>query len=96
MLDRPLLDIAVEIELDPDGRLLVRPTESAPRIDLKPFEEIGCANMLALEDAARAGLAAIGGRGRPVAVPAGGRRAAAEGGRDAARGRGCLSSRAGR
>ena len=56
-LERPLIDCAVEIELGGDGRLTVRPTGAEPRVDLKPYEEMGCEGLGQLEAAARAHLA---------------------------------------
>ena len=56
-IDRPLIECAVELELADDGRLTVRPTDADPRIDLKPYEEMGCDNLGQVEAAARAGFA---------------------------------------
>ena len=56
-IDRPLIECAVELELADDGRLTVRPTDAEPRVDLKPYEEMGCDNLGQVEAAARAGFA---------------------------------------
>ena len=56
-VDRPLLECPVELDLAPDGRLSVRPTGATPRFDLKPYDEMGCAGLPALDAALRAGLA---------------------------------------
>ena len=56
-VERPLVDCAVEIELGEDGRLTVRPTGAEPRVDLKPYEEMGCEGLGQLEAAVRAHLA---------------------------------------
>jgi len=52
-VERPLIDCGVEIELAADGRLVIRPTDAEPRIDLKPYEEMGCENLGALSEVAR-------------------------------------------
>ncbi|WP_237477221.1 AAA domain-containing protein [Lichenibacterium dinghuense] len=58
-VDRPLIECAVELDLDPDGRLSVRPTGAPARLDLKPHEEMGADGLGALDAALRAGLAAL-------------------------------------
>ncbi len=52
-MERPFIECGVEIELTADGRLMVRATGSEPRVDLTPFEAMGCSNLAALEDLAR-------------------------------------------
>ncbi len=55
IVDRPLLERRVEIELD-DGRaglIRVRPTGAEALFDLKPYEELGCANLVTLADLIR-------------------------------------------
>ncbi len=52
-VERPLVDCPVEIELAADGRLVIRPTDAEPRIDLKPYEEMGCENLGSLSEVAR-------------------------------------------
>ena len=56
-IERPLIECGVEVELEPDGRLTVRPTEAEPRVDLKPYEEMGCGDLGPLDAAARAAFA---------------------------------------
>ena len=54
-VERPLLERRVEIELD-DGRsglIRVRPTSADALFDLKPYEELGCANIPGLADMIR-------------------------------------------
>ncbi len=58
-VDRPLLECPVELDLAPDGRLSVRPTGATPRFDLKPYEEMGCDGLPALDAALRSELAAV-------------------------------------
>jgi hypothetical protein len=56
ILDRPLLERRVDIELD-DGRaglIRVRPTAAEALFDLKPHEELGCTHLAALTDLIRA------------------------------------------
>lgn len=55
VVDRPLLERRVEIELD-DGRgglIRVRPTGADAIFDLKPYEELGSANLPSLSDLIR-------------------------------------------
>ena len=55
VVDRPLLERRVEIELD-DGRgglIRVRPTSADALFDLKPYEELGCFNLPSLADMIR-------------------------------------------
>ncbi len=52
-IERPLIECGVEIELGTDGRLMVRATGAEPRIDLKPYEAMGCNNLAALEELVR-------------------------------------------
>jgi hypothetical protein len=55
LLDRPLLESRVDIELDDKrgGLIRVRPTGADALFDLKPYEELGCANLLSLADLLR-------------------------------------------
>ena len=55
VLDRPLLERRVEIELDDahGGLIRVRPTDGDPLFDLKPYEELGCSNLASLSDLIR-------------------------------------------
>ena len=55
LLDRPLLERRVEIELDDahGGLIRVRPTAAAPLFDLKPYEELGCSGLASLSDLIR-------------------------------------------
>ena len=52
-IERPLIECGVEIELGADGRLLIRATGAEPRVDLKPYEAMGCSNLAAVEELAR-------------------------------------------
>ncbi len=52
-IERPLIECGVEIELGTDGRLMVRATGAEPRVDLTPYEAMGCHNLAALEQLAR-------------------------------------------
>ncbi len=52
-IERPLIECGVEVELEPDGRLMVRATGAEPRVDLKPYEAMGCVNLAALEELVR-------------------------------------------
>ncbi len=58
-IERPLLECAVEIELGDDGRLTVRPTDAEPRVDLKPYEEMGCEGLGQIDTAVRAHVARL-------------------------------------
>ncbi len=40
-IERPLIECGVEIELEPDGRLMVRATGAEPRVDLTPLRGDG-------------------------------------------------------
>ena len=55
VLDRPLLERRVEIELDDahSGLIRIRPTRADPLFDLKPYEELGCSNLASLSDLIR-------------------------------------------
>jgi AAA domain-containing protein len=55
LLDRPLLERRVEIELDDahGGLIRVRPTAADPLFDLKPYEELGCSGLASLSDLIR-------------------------------------------
>ena len=55
LVDRPLVERRVDIELDDKrgGMIRVRPTGADALFDLKPYEELGCANLLSLADLMR-------------------------------------------
>ncbi|MGO9683078.1 MAG: AAA domain-containing protein [Beijerinckiaceae bacterium] len=55
ILDRPLLERRVEIELDDKrgGIIRVRPTSADALSDLKPYEELGCTSLPSLSDLIR-------------------------------------------
>jgi hypothetical protein len=55
LVDRPLVERRVDIELDDKrgGIIRVRPTGADALFDLKPYEELGCANLLSLADLMR-------------------------------------------
>jgi very-short-patch-repair endonuclease len=55
LIDRPLLERRVDIELDDKrgGLIRVRPTGADALFDLKPYEALGCANLLSLADLTR-------------------------------------------
>src|SRR5262245_25518483 len=55
LIDRPLLEMRVDIELDDtrSGLIRIRPTEFDPAFDLKPYEEIGCVGLPQLADLIR-------------------------------------------
>jgi very-short-patch-repair endonuclease len=55
LVDRPLLERHVDIELDDKrgGLIRVRPTGADALFDLKPYEELGCLNLLSLGDLIR-------------------------------------------
>ena len=55
IIDRPLLERRVEIELDDarGGLIRVRPTSTDALFDLKPYEELGCTNLPSLSDLIR-------------------------------------------
>jgi hypothetical protein len=55
LVDRPLLERRVDIELDEKrgGLIRVRPTSADARFDLKPYEELGCGGLPALADLIR-------------------------------------------
>ena len=55
IVDRPLLERRVEIELDDTrgGLIRVRPTTTDALFDLKPYEELGCTNLPNLSDLIR-------------------------------------------
>ena len=56
-VDRPLIERLVELDLDPDGTLRVRPRGGDARVDLKPYEDLGCPNLGQLEEAIRHDIA---------------------------------------
>jgi very-short-patch-repair endonuclease/transcription elongation GreA/GreB family factor len=55
IIDRPLLEVRVDLELDDKrgGLLRVRPTNADPTFDLKPYEEVGCTGLAQLSDLIR-------------------------------------------
>jgi very-short-patch-repair endonuclease len=55
VVDRPLIERRVDIELDDKrgGLIRVRPTGADALFDLKPYEELGCGNLLSLADLMR-------------------------------------------
>jgi hypothetical protein len=55
LVDRPLVERRVDIELDDKrgGLIRIRPTAADALFDLKPYEELGCANLLSLADLMR-------------------------------------------
>lgn len=55
IIDRPLLERRVEIELDDKhgGAIRVRPTSADALFDLKPYEELGCVGLASLSDLIR-------------------------------------------
>ena len=55
LIDRPLFERRVDIELDDKrgGLIRIRPTAADALFDLKPYEELGCANLLSLADLIR-------------------------------------------
>ena len=55
ILDRPLLERRVEIDLDDKrgGLIRVRPTSADALSDLKPYEELGCTSLPSLSDLIR-------------------------------------------
>jgi very-short-patch-repair endonuclease len=52
VVDRPLLERRVDIELDDarGGLIRIRPTSADAGFDLKPYEELGCASLPSLSD----------------------------------------------
>ena len=57
IVDRPLIERLVELDLDVDGTLRIRPRAGEARVDLKPYEELGCPNLGQLEDTIRREIA---------------------------------------
>src|ERR1043166_2150503 len=55
VLNRPLLEVRVDVELDDTrgGLIRVRPTSADPTYDLKPYEELGCSGLPQLSDLIR-------------------------------------------
>jgi very-short-patch-repair endonuclease len=55
VIDRPLLEVRVDLELDDmsGGLFRVRPTSADPSFDLKPYEELGCHGLPQLSDLIR-------------------------------------------
>jgi very-short-patch-repair endonuclease len=55
IVDRPLLERRVDVELDDrrGGLIRVRPAGGDAQFDLKPYEELGCANLPGLADLMR-------------------------------------------
>jgi hypothetical protein len=62
VVDRPLLERRVEIELDDrrGGLLRIRPTSAEVRFDLKPYEQLGCAGLASLSNLIRREIQRIG------------------------------------
>ena len=56
-LDRPLIERVVELDLEPNGTIRVRPRATDARVDLKPYEELGCTNLNLLDDVIRRDIA---------------------------------------
>ncbi len=52
-IDRPLIERTVELELDADGTIRVRPRDAPARFDLKPYDELGCPNLNQLDQTLR-------------------------------------------
>jgi very-short-patch-repair endonuclease len=55
LVDRPLLEIRIDLELDDTrgGLIRVRPTSADAAFDLKPYEELGCSGLPQLSDLIR-------------------------------------------
>jgi hypothetical protein len=55
LLDRPLIERRVEIDLDDTrgGLIRVRPTSADPLFDPKPYEELGCSGLASVTDLIR-------------------------------------------
>jgi hypothetical protein len=62
IIDRPLLEVRVELELDDirGGLFRVRPTTTEPAFDLKPYEELGCSGLPQLSDLIRREVHRVG------------------------------------
>jgi hypothetical protein len=62
IIDRPLLEVRVDLELDDmrGGLIRVRPTSADPAFDLKPYEELGCIGLPQLSDLIRRELQRAG------------------------------------
>jgi len=62
IIDRPLLEVRVDLELDDTrgGLIRVRPTNADPTFDLKPYEESGCSGLPQLYDLIRRELQRAG------------------------------------
>jgi very-short-patch-repair endonuclease len=58
IIDRPLLEIRVDLELDEarGGLLRIRPTNADPAFDLRPYEDLGCDRLPQLADLIRSQL----------------------------------------
>ena len=65
LIDRPLLEVRVDLELDDarGGLIRVRPTTAEPSFDLKPYEELGCNGLAQLSDLIRRELRRVGENG---------------------------------
>jgi very-short-patch-repair endonuclease len=52
IVDRPLLEVRVDLELDDTrgGLIRIRPTSANPTFDLRPYEELGCTGLPQLSD----------------------------------------------
>lgn len=55
IVDRPLIERRVDIELDDmrGGLIRIRPTAADPLFDLKPYEELGCTGLVIVADLIR-------------------------------------------
>jgi AAA domain len=62
VVDRPLLEIRVDLELDEarGGLLRIRPTSVDPTFDLRPYEQLGCERLPQLADLLRGQLQKVG------------------------------------
>ena len=62
VVDRPLLEIRVDLELDEarGGLLRIRPTSVDPTFDLRPYEQLGCERLPQLADLLRGLLQKVG------------------------------------
>jgi very-short-patch-repair endonuclease len=62
VVDRPLLEIRVDLELDDarGGLLRIRPTSVDPTFDLRPYEQLGCDLLPQLTDRLRGQLQKVG------------------------------------
>ncbi len=58
-IDMPLIELLVDIEIEDDGAIAIRPRDLAPRLSLKPYLEIDVDGAPALEHELREGLAKL-------------------------------------